>query len=82
MEAFWSSIQSAPVFAGLSAIESAWPAGACSIGTYSLPSDLGGETIDYGSTFCSFWAANVATPLSVAALVMWALLGCFIFLKA
>jgi hypothetical protein len=41
-----------------------------------------GKTYDYGTTFCSMWAADVAPGLSAVSLVVWALAGVFIILSA
>lgn len=78
---FWSSVQSAPIVSGAAAIESAWPAGSCSLSSVTLTT-LPGVTLDYGTPFCNVWNTDAGPAVATVALVAYALIGIFILLSA
>jgi hypothetical protein len=80
-EGFYTAVQAAPILQGASAIESAWPAGSCDIGSVQLAT-FGGASFNYGSTACQVFSQYIAPPLSAIMLAVWAVLGVMIILTA
>lgn len=73
--------QSAPIVQGATAIEEAWPAGTCDIGSVSLAT-FGGQSFNFGTQACLVWTNYIEVPLSAILLVVYAVAGVFIILSA
>ncbi len=80
-QGFYAAVGQAPIVQGAVAIESAWPAGACDIGSVSMET-FGGKSFDYGATACQVWNNYIASPLSAILLAVFAVAGIFIVLSA
>lgn len=81
IETFYGAIQSAPIVQGATAIEEAWPAGTCDIGSVS-PATFGGQSFNFGTQACLVWTNYIEVPLSAILLVVYAVAGVFIILSA
>lgn len=81
IETFYGAIQSAPIVQGATAIEEAWPAGTCDIGSVSLAT-FGGQSFNFGTQACLVWTNYIEVPLSAILLVVYAVAGVFIILSA
>jgi hypothetical protein len=80
-QSFYGSVGQAPIISGAVAIEQAWPAGSCDIGSVSMET-FGGKSFDYGATACMVWNNYISTPLSAILLAVYACIGIFIVLSA
>lgn len=79
IETFYGAIQSAPIVQGATAIEEAWPAGTCDIGSVSLAT-FGGQSFNFGTQACLVWTNYIEVPLSAILLVVYAVAGFSSFL--
>jgi hypothetical protein len=71
--AFYTAVGQAPIVQGAVAIETAWSAGTCDIGSVTLSTFS--RAFDYGTTACEVWNNYIATPLSAVLLAVWACIG-------
>ena len=79
-QTFYTAVGQAPIVQGAVAIETAWPAGSCDIGSVHMSTF--NQSFDYGATACQVWNNYIATPLSAVLLAVWACIGIFIVLSA
>lgn len=85
LAAFYTEVQSAPVFESLSAITAALPSGACPSETVTLTTFSqapGGGTFDYGTPMCNLWTNSAVPVLAAVMLMFWSLVGIFIVLSS
>lgn len=81
-ETFWSEAQPAPIFAAVTALETAWPSGSCPAETVTLGAEMDNKSLDYGTPMCNLWENSAVPILSSCTLVLFALAAIRIVLSA